>query len=202
MKKITKISIAILFFAAIASCTKDNMRTASTQQSTNQSAQNATDGVQAVHRIGDSFGGGIIFYLDSTKQHGFIVTPSDLDANGEFQIRWYNGTYKSTGATATTLGTGAQNTAKIVKAQGSGTYAAQLCSDLVLNGFSDWYLPSKAELNKLYLHKGKVPGLGATNYWSSSEYGKMRSWDQEFGGGFQFKDDKSFTLRVRAIRSF
>ena len=202
MKTIIKTSFAFLFFAAIASCTKENMKTPATQQSTNQSSQAASDALLTVHHIGDSFGGGIIFWLDTSKQHGLIVTKSDLSASGNFQIRWYNGTYKVTGATGTAIGTGLKNTNKIVTAQGSGTYAARLCANLVLNGFSDWYLPSKAELNALYNHRAKVPGLGATNYWSSTESNINNAWDEEFGGGFKFADDKSFTLRVRAIRSF
>ena len=68
--------------------------------------------------------------------------------------------------------------------------------------FTDWFLPSKAELNQLYLHKNKVPGLAATNYWSSTEFDKNTANDQEFGGGFKFNDDKSFTIHVRAVRAF
>jgi len=204
MRTIIKTSLAFFFIVAITtSCTKESMETAATQQSANQSAsQTANDAALVTHSIGEKFGGGIIFYLDATKQHGMVVTASDLSVSGNTQIQWYNGTFKLIGTTSTDIGRGLQNTNNIVNAQGNGTYAAKLCKDLVLNGFSDWYLPSKAELNQLFKHKGKVPGLSATNYWSSTEHSKRTAWDQEFGGGFQFTDEKSFTLRVRAVRSF
>jgi len=44
-----------------------------------------------------------------------------------------------------------------------------LCDDLVFNGYSDWYLPSSDELNKLYLNKSAVGGFSNTFYWSSTE---------------------------------
>ena len=47
-----------------------------------------------------------------------------------------------------------------------------------------------------------VLGISTGDYWSSSEVNKGKAWEQEYGGGFQFKDSKSFTLHVRAIESF
>ena len=203
MKTFIKASLAFLFFAAITtSCSKESMNTAATKQSTNQSASQADDGVQTLHHVGEMFGGGIIFYLDSTKLHGLIAAPSDMTVNGSTQIPWYNGSYVVTGAKGAAIGAGLKNTNKIVNVQGSGTYAAKLCADLVLNGFSDWFLPSKKELNALYNHRAKVPGLNATNYWSSTESDANNAWDQVFDGGFKFADDKRFTIRVRAVRSF
>lgn len=52
------------------------------------------------------------------------------------------------------------------------------------------------------MHRSKVGGLDATNYWSSTEADMNNAYDQEFGGGFKFADDKSFTIHVRAVRSF
>jgi len=200
MKTILTTSLAFLLFAAVTtSCTKESMKnpaTPSLNEATSQAA--STDAQLATLRIGDMHAGGIIFYLDSTKKHGLVAATKDQSTG----IKWYNNVYVATGAKGTAIGTGASNTTKIVNKQGSGKYAAKLCADLVLNGFSDWYLPSKQELNQLYKHKAKVTGLAATNYWSSSESDANNAWDQEFGGGFKFADDKSFTIHVRAVRSF
>ncbi len=199
MKTIIKTGFAFVLFAAVASCTKENIRSTATQQSLSQSTSQTTTGEAfATLRIGASYGGGIIFYLDSTKQHGMVAAPADQSTG----IRWYNGSYIATGAKGGAIGAGAGNTTKIVNKQGAGNYAAKLCADLVLNGYSDWFLPSKQELQQLYKHRDKVPGLGATNYWSSTEYDANNAWDQEFGGGYKFADDKSFTIHVRAVRSF
>ena len=98
----------------------------------------------------------------------------------------------------------------IVYNQGSGSYAAKLCYDLSSGGFSDWYLPSKYELNLMYMNigQGNVLGLGnvggfALNYyWSSSEYNNNYAWTQTFLNGNQGSDSKYYTYYVRAVRAF
>ena len=80
--------------------------------------------------------------------------------------------------------------------------AAKLCSNLNTGGYSDWYLPSKDELNKLYLQKMLLGGFKEVCYWSSSETGKYNACSQIFDSGFQTANDKSTPLNVRPIRSF
>ena len=192
MKTSIKTGLAALLFVAI-SCTKENIKTPSSLQ-----AQTTDASIQAF-TIGQSYHGGIIFYIDGTGQHGLIAATSDQGTG----IPWQPGGNKLTNATGIANGTGASNTATIVSVLGNtGNYAALLCSNYSSGGFSNWYLPSKAELNLLYKKRAVVGGLSSTNYWSSSEVSRGKAWDQEFGGGFQFKDTKSFTLNVRAICSF
>jgi hypothetical protein len=195
MKTTIKTTTAALLFLLLFSCVKQNVSKPSA--SANASS---TDNAVAAFTIGQHFGGGIIFFIDNTGQHGLISAINDQGTG----ISWNkNGKNVVTNATGTARGTGHSNTNKIVNVQGkTGTYAALLCFKYKHDGFTDWYLPSKDELNLLYQQRNVVGGFGATNYWSSSETGKGTAWDQEFGGGFQFKDSKSFTLNVRAIRSF
>ncbi len=192
MKTSTKLISGILL-CILFSCTKSIQ-----DKSASASAGSVDMTTQVTYHIGDNHGGGIIFYLDSTKKHGLIAAKTDQGTG----VSWYNGSYVSTGAKGTLIGTGASNTSKIINKQGSGNYAAKLCKSYRGGGFSDWYLPSKAELNQLYLHKNKVTGLSTSNYWSSTEFNQNNAYDQEFGGGFKFADDKSFTIHVRAVRSF
>ena len=107
-----------------------------------------------------------------------------------------------TGATATVLGTGNDNTATIVNSQGTGNYAAKICSDLVLGGHDDWFLPSKDELNKLYLNKIAIGGFANPGYWSSSEDGNGNAWIQYFDTGALNSIAKKLECHVRAVRAF
>lgn len=152
----------------------------------------------AVLTIGQSYQGGIIVYLDHTQLHGLIAAPYDQSSG----IQWSNGSYVNTGATATAIGTGYTNTSAIVKAQGAGSYAAKLCDELVLNGYSDWYLPAKDELNQLYLNKSILGDFSDNAYWSSSEYVLYSAWRQHFGNGLQNNYYKNTLMPVRAVRSF
>lgn len=175
-KKIFFIAICLLIF----SCKKDKTPTDST------------------FTIGQSYGGGIIFYLDGTSKHGLIAAPSDQSTS----IQWNNGSFVPTNTYQGEIGKGQPNTTAIVIAQGVGIYAAILCDQLVLNGYSDWFLPSKNELNLLYQQRNLVGGFSYANYWSSPEYDTQRAWYQFFPHGVQYFADKSSLACVRAIRAF
>ena len=113
---------------------------------------------------------------------------------------------KSGTAIGTAIGTGQSNTTAILQAQGSGSYAAQLCDDLVLNGYDDWFLPSKDELNELYKHKNVIGGFDNNSiYCSSSENNNNTAGYQNFLNGYQYSTpyyDKGSLYRVRAVRAF
>ena len=84
--------------------------------------------------------------------------------------------YISSIAYADGVGAGKANTAIIIANQGYGdgaTYAARICNEysVTVDGvtYGDWYLPSKFELNLLYLQKSVVGGFANNSYWSSTE---------------------------------
>lgn len=82
--------------------------------------------------------------------------------------------------------------------------AKTACDELILNGYSDWYLPSKEELNALYVNL-KMVGVGgfADNaYWSSAENDSFIAWYQYFNFGIQYYYNKINSNYVRAIRAF
>ncbi len=133
--------------------------------------------------VGDSYGGGIVAYVlqsgdpgySASVKHGFIATEEDYPSTAN----WGCFGTSISGAHGTDLGTGAQNTLAIVAGCSTAGIAARLCSDLVLNGYDDWFLPSKEELRKLYLNRDAIGGFNfsAYSYWSSSEYDNNSAWN-------------------------
>ena len=148
--------------------------------------------------IGLSYQGGIIAYIDSTGQHGLIAATADQSEG----IQWWNGTNIVTGATGTAIGTGLTNTNAIIAVQGSGSYAASIARDYNGGGYTDWFLPSKDELNQLYENKTAISGFTDAWYWSSTEFNNDVAWLQIFSNGNQNDDIKANTYYVRAVRAF
>jgi hypothetical protein len=153
--------------------------------------------------IGTEYGGGIIFYVDSTGQHGLICASYDQGT----AVTWNNGTNIITNATGAGMGAGKSNTAIIVAAQGEGEYAAKICSDLDINGYSDWYLPSKSECFSMYFNLKLMKGIGHFTdalYWSSTEASIGNAYSQYANDGYPPNGGyyKNTTHYVRAVRSF
>ncbi len=194
MKKIT---LLVCIISVLVSCKKDDTA------------------ASAIKVIGDTFQGGKVAYIlqpgdpgyDANVQHGLIAAPTDQSTG----IQWYNGTFTTTGATVQALGTGNANTNLIIANQGSGSYAAKLCADLVVDGYSDWYLPSWDELKKIYPNKAAVGGFSINStsfYWTSSEVVALTPpnngvfWVSFFNGNSGQVNKNDNTLFVRAVRSF
>jgi hypothetical protein len=172
-------------------------------------------------RVGDVYQGGKVAYIlvngdpgyDATTQHGLIAATSDQGRfifwdrlTGSFPL--YQGTNR--GAIGTAIGTGFSNTSNIIASQGgtATSYAAGVARAYTGGGYTDWYLPSKEELNKLYLNRVAIGGFISNSYglyWSSSEiqaYPFHSAWLQDFGNGGPLSSFKDFDVNVRAIRSF
>lgn len=160
-------------------------------------------------KIGDTFGGGIVFYVYDNGRHGLIAAPFDQSTG----IRWHAGgepgIYTGTAAKADGAGAGRSNTTIVVASQGYGDgspYAATICNEFSTSiggvTYGDWYLPSKFELNLLYIAKSLIGGLTEGIYWSSTEASNPLVWSQDFANGLQTSSIKNNTYRVRAIRAF
>jgi hypothetical protein len=157
--------------------------------------------------LGEYVHGGIVFWVDpNDNTKGLVCALTDQSAG----IIWHATNDGTTGATATAIGTGQANTDEIIELYDTENNAAKLCDDFVLDGYSDWYLPSKDELNKMYenigqgntLGLGNVGGFAASGYWSSSENYSNFAWYSNFYDGYSDLKLKSSTYRVRAVRAF
>lgn len=158
--------------------------------------------------VGQKYKGGVIAYIFQNgdpgyvagELHGLIATLNDFSSGAE----WGCYTKAITGADGLKLGTGNQNTIDIIAGCSTAGIAARLCGDLVQAGYTDWYLPSKDELNKLFLNREAIGGFtsGKENYWSSSEGTFDDAWVQNFNTGGQTNPRKDNIFAIRAIRSF
>ncbi|MEO7264326.1 MAG: DUF1566 domain-containing protein [Ferruginibacter sp.] len=153
----------------------------------------------AVHTIGESYGGGIVFYVYDNGLHGLIAATADQSTG----VQWANNV-NITNAVRDGLVAGKFNTERIIIYQGAGAYAAQICANYQGGNYGDWYLPSKYEVNLLYLQRAVVGGFASASYWSSTEWSfdNFYAWDQSFISNSQSTAPKANSNRVRAIRAF
>ncbi|MBT3587010.1 MAG: DUF1566 domain-containing protein [Flavobacteriaceae bacterium] len=68
--------------------------------------------------------------------------------------------------------------------------------------FSDWRMPTKRELNLVYVQKARVGNFSTNYYWSSTESDNNSAWEQYFFNGDQNDYAKDSTFSVRAVRAF
>jgi hypothetical protein len=152
---------------------------------------------------GKTYQGGLIAYLNTSTGTGLITVPFDQNSGA---AGW--GCYGTTiGGTSSSIGTGQANTTLIVNGCNHTNIPARLCANLVYEGYADWFLPSKDELNEMYLNL-KVNGIGdfsSDYYWSSTEYDLNLAWMQTFYDGYQIKTQKWWyddSAHFRAVRAF
>jgi hypothetical protein len=194
------------------------------------------------NQIGDFAHGGIIFWLDETGEHGLVCTKSDIAESTQWdtEVDYKNVTEKyeypperNTKSIAIKDGiyAGKENTQSIIKFVGESDmpYAALICDEYELLVdtimYDDWYLPSREELNIIYLNRTKIDEtalkyggdlLKRKRFWSSTDvdcneqpYNKYEKVHVAYGHNFSLGSKKYQTgsrkympYSIRAIRSF
>jgi hypothetical protein len=155
---------------------------------------------QPLHlEIGQFYQGGYITYIDTTGQHGLIISKEISKTYpwcAQFML------CDSIGGTKTGMGTGSANTIIIVShKKDTGYNAADICNNFESNGYNDWYLPSRDELRQVYIHRSQLGSLGG-EYWSSTEKGKYLADYIDFSNGTTYTFDKDHKCSVLPVRSF
>lgn len=180
------------------------------------------------HFVGELFGGGIVYWVDHTGQHGLICSMKDIKKEGSLSEIWSNvATY--IGESAQSDWNGKANTDAIINQSGHTNSAAKLCDDYInidygTGIYTDWYMPSRGELNDLWNNikavQKALDSFGYTSLWddygaavnpinkgiylSSSEHSN-NGWVWSFSfeeGRVQPLTSKSVSYSTRAIRLF
>ena len=187
-------------------------------------------------------GGGTIVYVDSTNEMPMYDYLEAAPADASTGVVWST-TAARCGTAADTdcqtsflsdagtalgyigLGMGRAATAAIVARHNAGAvaktaYAAGVADAYTTATASDWFLPSRDELNEVCKYArntgqaagastectgGSAPtlrGFASVGYWSSSEYAAYGAWYQTFNNGDQYGTDKTLTNYVRPVRAF
>jgi hypothetical protein len=153
------------------------------------------------YTLGQSFGGGNIFYIDgSTGQHGLIAATTDGPNSGN--TYWATNGFPPLVATATGYGTGSANTTALINAIGTSCIAAN-CRNYTGGGFNDWFLPSKDELSLMLQNKSYIGNINNGTYWSSSQVSTSTVWACNYSGSpFQVQSFGITIYYYRPVRSF
>lgn len=156
-----------------------------------------TLGVKVDSLYGKTYQGGLIFYVDTINGSGMVAAPSD-----QGEALWGCWQTDIIGADSTKIGYGRKNTSDILASCVDEGIAAKLCDDLVVEFQSDWFLPSKEELNQLYIKKDIIGGFVNSSYWTSSDVDSFVADYQDFANGYMSSMDKINSANVRAVRYF
>lgn len=172
--------------------------------------------INKVYFIGEEGpAGGIVYYDKGVYSNGWRYL--EMAPEGWYgatdpwvDLEW--GCYQTlVGGTSTNIGTGKENTDAIL-AKGCadlGT-AVMLAAEADINGYTDWFLPSRDELSAIYANLFNLGpnfhstyGILALTYTCSSEIDANTTWGVAFGTGSDTQNLKIIaTIAVRPVRRF
>ena len=139
--------------------------------------------------------GGTVILVNADGVTGLEAAPADLVSTSAWGCDG-----NLTGVNDPSIGSGATNTNTLVTVH--GCTAALAASNFISGGESDWFLPSKDELNLLYNQRAIIGGFTTGLYWSSTENGTNGSFFQDFSDGSQDFTGKTQIHNIRPVRAF
>lgn len=180
--------------------------TISVDNSGNVQSLTATVNLNNINEVGDYSYGGVIFWVDAAdNNHGLVCSTSE-----QGNAPWGCSGTDVTAANGTAITTGKANTDAMAAACVEAGSLAITALNLTLNGYSDWFVPSKDELYEIYLNRETINAVLTANgdeiysnsYWTSTQFNTTNGWFGSFSNGFQGGTGKHGEIKYRVIREF
>ena len=177
------------------------------------------------YQVGDYVQGGIVFYINEEEGYGLVSALEDVSEGANMGTQgtpdgfeW--GCYQEfvSGADGIYYDSGFQNTLDIVaydcQTENGGITAAQATLNYEYDGYTDWFLPSKYQLEEMHFAIGgggplasnignfEIGITSSSAYWSSSEVNGSGAFAIFFNTGGVQNYFEYYSLRVRAIRAY
>lgn len=155
--------------------------------------------------IGEFYQGGVVIRIDNTGLHGTVCTISDQSSGAPWGCAAVSGVYDA-------QNTGTSNTLAIISACPTPGIAAEICYNLDMNGYNDWFLPTYWEILDIKNRRNEINStsnanggdiLSPTFYWGSNAVDLSNN-----ASAYDFSTETSSSLNkntlnyVRAIRTF
>ena len=186
----------------------------------------ARDSAARVYNVGDiGPGGGLVFLISGGLT--YEMAPKTWSGGSEDPTDDWCSDRTNSVATGTLVGTGSANTTAMLTSASPFVACTASAANAVRaypgGGFTDWFLPSKDELNAMCNYSRTWTGTPSTGactgvqngafstgaygfsadvYWSSSQDAADSAWRQALGNGNPASEFKNDVRRVRPIRVF
>ena len=207
--KLVAVGLSLVF--ALLAC--ENPTGSSSENGTTDGPNGGGDAGETTFQIGGTGqAGGIVFYVDEYDNHDWtyleVWTENEVNEDHQYgNFKWEPGvTFTRTGER---IGTGYANTYTALA--GPEYPAAEAARNASHGGYTDWFLPSKDEIEAIWLNlvndgndnNNGIGGFSDRNtYWSSSQYNRTGAWTQQFNRWSETRIHKDSYNRVRVVRAF
>jgi len=151
------------------------------------------------HYVGEFYGGGIVFHVYDGGQHGLITAVVEDSKRKQRQSGAYADTIDFRGG----IGAGKIITERVITFKEARTGDTQVSANNQVGNFSDWYLPTRYDLNLLYLNRAVIGGYADfAKGWKLTGVSSLNVWYQSFITGARFTNGKDDAVYVRVLRKF
>lgn len=155
--------------------------------------------IETTHYVGEYYGGGIVFHVYDDGQHGLITNVVDDNIRKQRRNTGFADTVDFRGG----VGAGRIMTENINAFEDGGAEKAKVLANIEAESYSDWYLPTRYDLNLLYLNRAVIGGY--TDFakgWKKVGVSPLNTWFYSFVTGARFTNGKDDEVYVRVLRKF